>query len=65
MEQNWSFLTELSTEEKLSGKEILGIQETEEGRKIEISFQRVANWSLVFTNAFFVSYFIAKLFQWV
>jgi hypothetical protein len=52
-------------EEKLTGKEILGIQETEEGRKIEISFQRVANWSLVFTNAFFVSYFIAKLFQWV
>ena len=43
----------------MSGKEILGIQETEDGRKIEISFERVASWTLVFTNAFFVSYFFA------
>ena len=49
----------------MSGKEMLGIQETEEGRNIEISFQRVASWVLIFTNAFFVSYFFAKLFQWV
>jgi hypothetical protein len=49
----------------MSGKEILGIQETEEGRKIEINFERVVLWTLVFTNAFFVSYFFAKLFQWV
>jgi hypothetical protein len=49
----------------MSKEEILGIRETERGRKIEISFQRVANWSLVFTNAFFVSYFVAKLFQWI
>ena len=52
-------------EEKVSGKEILGIQETEEGRKIEISFKRVASWVLVFTNAFLVSYFFARLFQWI
>ncbi len=52
-------------EEKMSGEEIPGIQETEEGRKIGISFQRVVSWALVFTNAFFVSYFFAKLFQWV
>jgi hypothetical protein len=52
-------------EEKVSGKEILGIKETEEGRKIEISFARVASWTLVFTNAFFVTYFFAKLFQWI
>jgi hypothetical protein len=52
-------------EEKMSGKEMLGIQETEKGRKIEISLERVASWSLIFTNAFFVSYFFAKLFQWV
>jgi hypothetical protein len=52
-------------EEKVSGKEILGIQETEEGIKIQISFERVASWALVFTNAFFVTYFFAKLFQWI
>ena len=59
------FITKLSVELKMSGKEILGIQETEEGRKIEISFERVASWALVFTNAFFVSYFFAKLLQWI
>jgi hypothetical protein len=47
------------------GKKILGIQATEEGRKIEINFERVVNWALVFTNAFFVSYFFARLFHWV
>jgi hypothetical protein len=52
-------------EEKMNGEEILGIQETERGRKIEISLERVASWALVFTNAFFVSYFLARLFQWV
>jgi len=50
---------------KMNGKGILGIQETEEGRKIEISFKRVIRWTLVFTNAFFVSYFFAKLFLWI
>jgi hypothetical protein len=49
----------------VSGKEILGIKETEEGRKIEISFARVSSWALVFTNAFFVTYFFVKLFQWI
>ena len=49
----------------MSGKEILGIQETEEGSRIEFSFERVASWALVFTNAFFVPYFIAKLFRWI
>jgi hypothetical protein len=52
-------------EEKMSGKEMLGIQETESGRKIEVSLERVASWALVFTNVFFVSYFFAKLLQWV
>jgi hypothetical protein len=50
---------------KMSRGEILGIQETEEERKIEISFRRVASWALVFTNAFFVTYFFAKLFRWI
>jgi hypothetical protein len=49
----------------MNRKEIFGIQETEEGRKIEIDFWTVARLVLAFTNAFFVSYFFAKLFQWV
>jgi hypothetical protein len=49
----------------MSGREILGIVETEEGRKIEINFERVISWTLLFTNAFFISYFFVKLFQWV
>ncbi len=31
--------------------------------KLEIDFGRVATWTLVFTNTFFVSYFFAVLFQ--
>jgi hypothetical protein len=49
----------------MSGREILGIVETEEGRKIEINFERVISWTLLFTNAFFISYFFVKLYQWV
>jgi hypothetical protein len=49
----------------MSGKEILGIRETEEERRIELDPKRIASWTLIFTNAFFVSYFFAKLFQWI
>jgi len=46
-----------------------GKEETYEGEKgpsrTEINFKRVATWTLIFTNAFFVSYFFAKLFQWI
>jgi hypothetical protein len=58
-------VTKLSTQRKMTGKEILGIRETEEGRRIEISFMRVVRWALAFTNTFFVSYFFAKLFRWI
>jgi len=51
--------------EKMLTKELLGIRETEEGRKIDISFWRVARWTLIFTNAFFISYFFARLFRWI
>jgi len=33
--------------------------------KIEIDAGRVATWTLIFTNTFFVSYFLAKLLQLV
>ncbi len=33
--------------------------------KVEINAGRVATWTLIFTNTFFVSYFFAKLFQLV
>jgi len=46
-------------------KELLGIRETEEGRKIDISFWRVARLTLAFTNAFFICYFFAMLFRWI
>ncbi len=32
-----------------------------EPRKIEIDIRRVAVWSLIFTNAFYVAYFLARL----
>jgi hypothetical protein len=59
------FVTKLSTERKMTGKEILGIRETEEERKIEINFWSVARLVLGFTNVFFVSYFFANLFRWI
>lgn len=46
----------------MNANQMIGIYETEGVRRIEISFQRVAVWTLVFTNAFFVSYFFGKLF---
>ncbi len=49
----------------MNGKEILGIRETEEGRRIEINSKRIASLTLIFTDAFFVSYFFAKLFRLV
>jgi len=48
----------------MSRDQILGIREEEGVRRIEISLERVASWTLLFTNAFFVTYFFAKLFQW-
>ena len=48
----------------MSRDQILGIREEEGVRRVEISLERVASWTLVFTNAFFVTYFFAKLFQW-
>jgi len=49
--------------EAMSKDQILGIRETGGIRRIEISLERVASWTLIFTNAFFLSYFFAKLFQ--
>jgi hypothetical protein len=34
-------------------------------RKVEIRPERVAAWTLIFTNAFFIFYFFAKLIEWV
>jgi len=33
--------------------------------RVEIDPGRVATWTLIFTNTFFISYFLAKLFQFV
>ena len=40
-------------------------RKVEQVNRIEIRFGRVAIWTLVFTNTFFVSYFFARVFQWV
>jgi len=47
------------------GKEKTGYKENLETRRIEINLDRIAAWTLIFTNTFFVSYFLAKLVQWV
>jgi hypothetical protein len=49
----------------MTGNQILGIRETVEERKIEISFWRVVHWALAFTNAFFISYFFVRLVRWI
>jgi hypothetical protein len=46
-------------------EEVLGVRQVEGVRRIEISLERVATWTLIFTNVFFVSYFFGKLLQWV
>ena len=47
------------------GKEKRVYKENAETRRTEINLDRVAAWTLIFTNTFFVSYFFAKLIQWV
>jgi hypothetical protein len=43
--------------------ETLGARRIEEAKKIEISIERIAIWTLVFTNAFFICYFLGRLFR--
>ena len=31
-------------------------------KKMELSLERVATWTLIFTNAYFLSFFVVKLF---
>ena len=33
--------------------------------RIEIHLDRVAVWTLIFTNTVFIAYFFAKLFRWI
>ncbi len=47
------------------GKDMTIYRESVETRRIEIKLDRIAAWTLIFTNTFFVSYFLAKLVQWV
>jgi hypothetical protein len=49
----------------MDGKAILGIYKIQGVKKVEMSLERVITWTLIFTNAFFISYFFAKLFQWI
>ena len=47
------------------GKKKMVYKEIVEAKRTEINLDRVAAWTLIFTNTFFVSYFFAKLIQWV
>jgi len=47
----------------MNGNQALSISEIEEVRRIEISFKRVTIWTLIFTNAFFISYFFGRLLK--
>jgi hypothetical protein len=47
------------------GKDKTIYRESVETRKVEINLRRIAAWTLIFTNAFFISYFLAKLVQWI
>ncbi len=47
----------------MNASHMVGIYKIEEEvRKIEINPLRVAEWVLIFTNIFFVSYFFGRLF---
>ena len=47
----------------MSTNQLLGVYEMEGVKRIEISVKRVGVWTLVFTNAFFLSYFVVRLTQ--
>jgi len=48
----------------MNANHITGVYRVEEEvRKIEINPKRVAEWVLIFTNAFFIAYFIGRLFR--
>jgi hypothetical protein len=50
---------------KVSTNQFLGMLKKKGVKRVEINFERVVVWTLVFTNTFFSAYFFAKLFQWV
>jgi hypothetical protein len=47
----------------MSVNQLIGICDLEGLRKIDISYERIALWALVFTNTFFITFFFAKLFN--
>lgn len=48
----------------MDASQITGVIEIKEGaRKVEINPKRVAEWVLIFTNIFFISYFFGRLFR--
>jgi len=48
----------------MNASQISGVYEIEEGvRKVEINPKRVAEWVLIFTNIFFISYFFGRLLR--
>lgn len=48
----------------MNASQITGVCHVEDRvRRVEINPKRVAEWVLIFTNVFFVSYFFGRLFR--
>jgi hypothetical protein len=49
----------------MNGLLSVDLSRSEEIRRIDLDFERVATLVLLFVNAFFVSIFFAKLLHWI
>jgi hypothetical protein len=49
----------------MDGNQLLSIYEIIKAERVEISFKRVAVWTLIFTNIFFISFFFGRLLKWI
>jgi len=47
----------------MSVNQLIGVYDLDGLRKIDISYERITIWALVFTNTFFITFFFTKLFN--
>jgi hypothetical protein len=51
--------------EEMNGSQLWSICTIKRAERVEISFKRVAVWTLIFTNIFFISFFFGRLLKWI
>jgi len=51
--------------EEMNGNQRWSIGTIKRAERVEISFKRVAVWTLIFTNIFFISFFFGRLLNWI